>query len=113
VRGKLDNGENLPQMPPLRVGLGLHFENDAWHVGVEAFRSLPQNETIENELPTGSHTLLKVDASYRMPFGSKRALLFLRGTNLLDADARLATSPLKDSAPLPGRSVHFGVRAEW
>jgi iron complex outermembrane receptor protein len=50
--------------------------------------------------------------SYRLPLGKKKALLFLRGTNLLDEDARLATSPLKDIAPLPGRSVHFGVRAE-
>jgi iron complex outermembrane receptor protein len=113
VRGKLDNGENLPQMPPLRVGLGLHFENDKWHLGVEAFRSLRQDDTIENELPTDSYTLLEANASYRMPFGSKHLLMFLRGTNLLDADARLATSPLKDIAPLPGRSLHLGVRAEW
>src|SRR5690606_13131556 len=113
VRGKLDNGENLPQIPPLRVGLGLHFESGAWHVGIEAFRSLAQNDVIENELPTGSHTLLALDASYRLPPGDKHVLCFVRGTNLLDADARLATSPLKDIAPLPGRSLHVGVRAEW
>lgn len=113
VRGKLDNGENLPQIPPLRVGLGLHLEWNAWHFGIEAFRSLRQNDVIANELPTDSHTLLEVDASYRLPLGDKHALLFVRGTNLLDADARLATSPLKEIAPLPGRSLHLGVRAEW
>lgn len=113
VRGKLDNGENLPQMPPLRVGMGLHVELDAWHFGLEAFRSLRQDDVIANELPTDSHTLLDIDASYRLPLGEKHALLFIRGKNLLDADARLATSPLKDIAPLPGRSLHVGVRAEW
>lgn len=113
VRGKLDNGENLPQMPPLRIGIGMHFESGAWHIGMEAFRSLQQDNVIANELPTDSHTLLEMDASYRLPLGKRHALLFVRGSNLLDADARLSTSPLKDIAPLPGRSLHVGVRAEW
>lgn len=113
VRGKLDNGEDLPQMPPLRVGAGLHVELANWHFGMEAFRSLDQKNVIADELPTDSHTLLEADASYRMPLGAKHVLFFLRGTNLLDADARLSTSPLKDIAPLPGRSLHLGIRAEW
>jgi iron complex outermembrane recepter protein len=112
VRGKLDNGENLPQIPPLRVGLGLHYELAAWHAGIEVFRNLDQDDVITNELPTQAYTLVDIDASYRLPLGKKSALLFVRGTNLLDEDARLATSPLKDIAPLPGRSVHIGIRAE-
>jgi iron complex outermembrane receptor protein len=39
--------------------------------------------------------------------------IFLRGTNLLDEDIRQHTSPLKDLAPLPGRSLHAGVRFEF
>jgi iron complex outermembrane recepter protein len=112
VRGKLDNGENLPQIPPLRFGLGVHYERDAWHAGLEAFRNMKQDDVISNELPTDAYTLVNVDVSYRLPVGKKSALLFVRGTNLLDEDARLATSPLKDIAPLPGRSVHVGIRAE-
>lgn len=113
VRGKLDNGENLPQIPPLRIGIGLHYEYEAWHAGIEAFRNLQHDEVIANELPTDAYTMIDVDVSYRLPLGSRRALLFLRGTNLLDEDARLSASPLKDIAPLPGRSVRFGVRAEF
>jgi iron complex outermembrane receptor protein len=112
VRGKLDNGEDLPQIPPLRVGAGLHFEANAWHVGIEAFRSLSQDNVSNNELPTEGYTLLDVDVSYRMPLGKVQALLFVRATNLLDEDARLATSPLKDIAPLPGRALQAGIRAE-
>jgi iron complex outermembrane recepter protein len=112
VRGKLDNGENLPQIPPLRFGVGLHYETGGWHAGMEAFRNAKQDDVITNELPTDAYTLVNVDVSYRLPLGKKSALLFVRGTNLLDEDARLATSPLKDIAPLPGRSVHFGIRAE-
>jgi iron complex outermembrane receptor protein len=113
VRGRLNDGENLPQLPPLRIGIGLHFESDAWHVGLEAFHSLRQDRVIADELPTDSYTMVDLDASYRLPLGRMHALLFLRGTNLLDEDARLATSPLKDIAPLAGRSLQMGIRAQW
>jgi iron complex outermembrane receptor protein len=113
VRGKLDNGEDLPQIPPLRFGAGLHYDQDAWHVGVQAFYYDKQDKLAENELPTESFTLAEMDASYRVPMGSASVFLFLRGTNLLDEDARQHASPLKDIAPLPGRSWHIGARAEF
>ena len=37
VRGKLNDGNNLPQIPPLRIGGGVHYETGPWHAGVEAF----------------------------------------------------------------------------
>jgi iron complex outermembrane receptor protein len=40
-------------------------------------------------------------------------MVYLRGENLLDEDARRHTSPLKEFAPLPGRSVGAGVRLEF
>lgn len=113
VRGKLDNGESLPQIPPLRFGAGLHYDQDQWHIGAQAFYYDRQDKLAENELPTGSFTLAEVDASYRVPFGSASVFLFLKGTNLLDEDARQHASPLKDIAPLPGRSWHLGARAEF
>ncbi|MBL8265082.1 TonB-dependent receptor [Steroidobacter sp.] len=113
VRGKLDNGEDLPQIPPLRFGAGLHYDQDAWHVGVQAFYYNKQDKLAANELPTSSFTLAEADASYRLPVGSSSVLLFLRGTNLLDEDARQHASPLKDIAPLPGRAWHIGARAEF
>ncbi|MDY6945946.1 MAG: TonB-dependent receptor [Pseudomonadota bacterium] len=113
VRGKLDNGEDLPQIPPLRFGAGLHYDQDAWHVGMQAFYYSKQDKLAENELPTDGFTLAQMDASYRVPVGATSVFLFLRGTNLLDEDARQHASPLKDIAPLPGRSWHIGARAEF
>jgi iron complex outermembrane recepter protein len=113
VRGKLDSGDNLPQIPPLRVGAGLHYEAGPWHAGMEVFYNTKQDDVIENELPTDAFTQVDLDLSYRMPLADKHLLIFARGTNLLDEDARLATSPLKDIAPLPGRSLHVGARAEF
>lgn len=113
VRGKLDNGDDLPQIPPLRFGAGLHYDRDALHLGVQAFYYDQQDKIAENELPTDSFTLAEADASYRVPMGSASVFVFLRGTNLLDEDARQHASPLKDIAPLPGRSWHIGARAEF
>lgn len=113
VRGKLDNGEDLPQIPPLRFGAGLHYDQDAWHIGAQAFYYNKQDKLADNELPTDGFMLAEMDASYRMPVGSASVFLFLRGTNLLDEDARQHASPLKDIAPLPGRSWHIGARAEF
>ncbi|WP_175596945.1 TonB-dependent receptor [Peristeroidobacter soli] len=113
VRGKLDNGEDLPQIPPLRFGAGLHYDQDAWHIGAQAFYYSKQDKVATNELPTDSFVLAEMDASYRVPVGSTSVFLFLRGTNLLDEDARQHASPLKDIAPLAGRSWHIGARAEF
>lgn len=113
VRAKLDNGGDLPQIPPLRFGAGLHYDQDAWHFGVQAFYYDKQDKIADNELPTDSFTLAEADASYRLPMGSSSVFLFLKGTNLLDEDARQHASPLKDIAPLPGRSWHLGARAEF
>jgi iron complex outermembrane recepter protein len=113
VRGELDSGGDLPQMPPLRFGAGLHFDLDQFHVGLQGYYYDKQDKIAENELPTDNFTLVDADASYRLPLGSSSVLLFLRASNLLDEDARQHASALKDIAPLPGRSFHMGARAEF
>jgi iron complex outermembrane receptor protein len=113
VRGELDDGGDLPQIPPLRFGGGLHYDLGPWHAGIEAFYYDEQDKVATNELPTDDFTLVDADVSYRLAAAPANLLFFLRGTNLLDEDARQHASPLKDIAPLPGRSVHLGVRAEF
>jgi iron complex outermembrane receptor protein len=113
VRGELDRGGDLPQIPPLRFGVGLHYDLDQLHLGLQGYYYDKQDRIADNELPTDSFTLVDADASYRLPVGSTSLLLFLRASNLLDEDARQHASPLKDIAPLPGRSFHLGARAEF
>lgn len=113
VRGELDDGSNLPQMPAQRYGVGLHFELGDWHAGLEAFYNEKQEKVAEYELPTGSFTTVDLDASRHIDVGATRLFVFLRGSNLLDEEARQATSPLKDFVPLPGRSLSAGVRVAF
>ena len=113
VRGKLKDGGDLPQIPPLRFGAGLHYDRERWHAGMQVFYYDQQDKIADNELPTESFTMLDADLSYRMPLASGDLFVFLRGTNLLDEEARQHASPLKDIAPLPGRSLHVGLRGEF
>ena len=113
VRGKLDNGDNLPQIPPLRFGAGLHYDVSRWHLGTQAFYYDKQDKVASNELPSDGFTMVDADASYRLPLATNSVFLFVKGSNLLDEDARQHASPLKDIAPLAGRSFHLGARAEF
>lgn len=113
VRGRLKNGGDLPQTPPLRYGVELHYERERLHVGVENHVYDDQNKVANEERATNGYTMLDADVSYRFTVGEGGVLVFLRGSNLLDEEARRHTSPLKEVAPLPGRSAHLGVRAEF
>ena len=102
------SGEYLPRLPPLRWGIGLHFTTDRADLSVDAAFHSAQDKLAGNELRTASFGLVNAEASYT--FADDDLLVYLRGTNLTDADARRHTSPLKDIVPLPGRSLHFGLR---
>ena len=113
VRARLDDGGHLPQIPPLRAGAELRYTRNAWSAGISAHRFDGQDRVAANESPTAGYTMLGADASWRLAGFSRGLLLYLRGDNLLDADARRHTSPLKEFAPLPGRSLGAGVRLEF
>lgn len=113
VRGKLKDGGDLPQIPPLRYGVELHYELGELHLGLDAYQYDDQDKVAAEERPTEGYTMLDADASYRLEFGGTGVMVFLRGSNLLDEEARRHTSPLKEIAPLPGRSFLLGARAEF
>jgi iron complex outermembrane receptor protein len=113
VRGKLKDGGDLPQVPPMRVGAELRFVRDRWDTGIGAWYYDKQDKVAVNELPSDSYTMVDADVGYAMPWTSGRLYVFLRGSNLLDEDARRHSSPLKDFLPLPGRSMTAGARVEF
>lgn len=106
-----DSGAYLPQLTPLRYGASLHWITNSFDASVEAMYHDSQSKTAAEELPTDSYTLLSAEISTRLFDDSM--LVFLRGTNLSDEDARRHTSVLKDVAPLPGRSIRAGIRWDF
>lgn len=113
VRGKLDGGVNLPRITPARLGVGLDGSRGPFKGSVSYTRVESQDHRSTLESPTSGYDSLTADISYGFRLFTStesNSELFLRGRNLLDDEARRATSFLKDVAPLPGVSVLAGLR---
>jgi iron complex outermembrane receptor protein len=109
-----DGGGSLPRITPFRTSAALVYGwNDRFTARVEGQYVHRQNRTADFELPTDSYFLLNASASYRIGTGPVNWDLFVRGTNLTNAEARMHTSFLKDIAPLAGRGAQIGLRATF
>ena len=113
VRAEDGAGEPLPQIPPLRLGAEASLTGARLRLGLEAIWHDSQDRIADGERRTAGYTMLNLEASWRQPFGAAGLSVFLRGSNLLDEEARRHTSPLKDYAPLAGRAVSGGLRLEF
>lgn len=112
VRVELGNGERAPRIPPRRHGIRFQYHDDRVVAGIEAVRHDDQHRTAPFETPTDGYTLLGFDVGLKLRRDAPRPLdLVVTGSNLLNEDARKATSIVKDLAPLPGRSFAVGLRA--
>lgn len=106
-----DSGADLPRIPPFRAGFGLHYTRGPLEADVEAMWHDDQDRVAAEELPTDDYTLVSASVSYRFADGD--VLVFLKGTNLTDEEARRHSSPLKDLVPLPGRALQAGLRWDF
>ncbi len=111
VRGKnRDTGEALPRLAPYRLGSALAYGSGPWKARLDVSYSAKQNRVPLNDSPTDSYTLLGASISYAFKWNGARTLVYLRGDNLTNAEARSASSFLRDIAPLGGRSVKVGLK---
>lgn len=109
---ELARGGNLPRIAPSRVGGEVRWELGAWRASLGAVRYASQDDVAVNETTTPGYTLVDAHIAWHVDTASGNAWeVFLDGRNLLDEDARVHASFLKDLAPLPGRGVAFGIRA--
>ena len=112
VYTRLRGGEgSLPRIPPFRTSAALVLGYDRFTARLEGQYAAAQTRTADFELPTDSFFLLNAGLTCRIMEGPVTMDVFVRGTNLLDAEARLHTSFLKDIAPMEGRGVMVGLQA--
>ncbi len=104
---------SLPRITPLRTQAALVHDWNGLQSRFETQYVARQNLTAENETRTASYTLLNASVSYQFKAGPTNFEAYVRGTNLTNRDARVHTSFLKDVAPLPGRGVLVGLRADF
>ncbi len=113
VRATLDSGEDLPRITPPRVGTSLDYDWNAWSGNLSITHTDRQNHAGENESETESYQRLDARMSYKIESGTTDYTVFLKATNLLNAEIRNASSYLRDRAPEAGRSLQAGLRVNF
>ena len=101
----------LPRIAPARLGAELRWAGGPWRAALGAVRHARQDRVAAHESQTPGYTLVHADLAWHRDTARGGAVeVFVDGRNLLDEEARVHTSFLKDVAPLPGRGVSAGVR---
>lgn len=113
IEAELENGAYLPRIPPMKLGAALHFDRDNLLADLNIVRYSKQDKQAINELPTDGFTIMDLEVAYRINNKGSETLLFLRGKNLLDEEARDHASFIKDLAPRAGRNWLAGVRYQF
>lgn len=132
LRGKnKSENANLPRIAPARIGVGFEIQADKLRFGMNLDHVFKQNrisvheeeeeeegdddhdEHEHGETATAAYSLLNAYAAYDLNIGDSEGELFVRGYNLTDELARVHTSFLKSSAPLPGANVEVGLKFDF
>lgn len=108
VSGRLvENEQDLPRMPPLRVGAGLRYAVGNFGVDFSVKHVTDQEKVFQGEEETHGYTMVNATARYRLVVGSTVQSISLQGMNLTDVLAREHTSFVKGLVPLPGRDLRL------
>lgn len=111
TRATLDDGNNVPRIPPYRIGGGLAWAGRTLDAGVTFNHYGRQDRFGAFDTPTGGYNALGANIAWR-PFRSHPGIeLAVIGQNLTDDTQRLATALNKDLVVMPGRSVRFVIKA--
>ncbi|MGY6518771.1 MAG: TonB-dependent receptor [Lysobacteraceae bacterium] len=110
---ELDLVGDLPRIPADRVGLGLDWGLGGWRAGAGAVHYFEQDRIAQFEEKTHGYTLVNANIAYHWDMANAGWEVFLDGRNLTNEEARPHTSFLRDLAPLPGRSLAFGLRMHF
>ncbi|REE92421.1 TonB-dependent receptor [Cupriavidus plantarum] len=108
-----DTGEALPRLAPLRLGGSLIYAAGPWGARVNVDWYARQSRVPTDDTPSDAYTLLGVALTYKFKVSRTQTLVYLRGDNLTNNEARSATSILRDIAPLAGRSVRVGFKTTF
>lgn len=113
IRATLDDGRNLPRIPPQRHSAALIYQGRRFSGLAEVRYVAAQNRVAELEEPGESYTMVNANVGYRFFRANTVHDVLLRGTNLTNELARSHVSPLKEIAPLPGRDFSLSYRVTF
>jgi iron complex outermembrane receptor protein len=114
VRAELDEGGDVPRIPPLRWGGGVYFAGDRVRGRFGFLRNEAQQRSAAFESRTSAFTMVGANVDVRL-FGDEERAVHLEAAidNLTDARARNAVSIKKDDQRLPGRNARISLRGTF
>ena len=110
TRATLDDGNNVPRIPPYRIGGGFDWKSTSVDAGITLIHYGQQNHYGVFDTPTAGYNDLSASVAWR-PFAAHPGVEFsIVGQNLTDDVQRFATAFNKDLVVMPGRAVRFVAR---
>lgn len=114
VRARLINSDNIPRIPPGRIGTRIDGRLDGWSAYLQYYHVFGQGHVAPFETGTPSYNMVDAGIAYGGSFAPGTSYeLYLRANNLLNQHAVMHTSFIKESVPLPGLNVTFGGRLKF
>ena len=108
-----DTSEALPRISPGRIGAALRGLESGWTWRLDATYHFAQNHTAPDETRTAGFTMVGASLAHPIKFAQLDGQFTLRAINLLDQEARSASSFIKDALPMPGRGIEAGLRLNF
>ncbi|MGE0765109.1 MAG: TonB-dependent receptor [Hyphomicrobiaceae bacterium] len=115
VHARFDGGDNVPRIPPHRLGAGVYYRDAMWRASLSALHAFRQDDIFAldaRDTPTSSYTMVNAELAYTFKVSGAandptETTIGLRGENLLDDDVRNHVSFKKDEVLQPGRTIRL------
>lgn len=113
VRAEFENGENVPRIPPHRLGGGLYYRDANWFARAGVLHAFEQDRIGINEIETPGYTLVSAEVSYTFQAESADgmtpvATIGIKGENLADDEVlNHASFKRREDVLQPGASVRL------
>jgi iron complex outermembrane recepter protein len=119
ARGTLEGTaqSTAPRMSPTRVSATIDYREmlgSALLSGyLQTMRVAGVSRLAPQETSTAGYTMVNAELALKISGAVSSPTFYLQGRNLLNQEVRLHTSYVKDLAPMPGRTIFFGVRGQF
>lgn len=113
TRARFEDGENVPRIPPHRLGGGLYWRDAHWLARAGVLHAFDQTRIGFNEIDTPGYTLVSAEISYTHRLDSRHGMLpemtiGIRGENLADEEVlNHASFKRREGVLEPGANVRL------
>ena len=113
IRAELDDGSNVPRIPPLSLLGAVEARSQQFDARVEVQWFDEQDDVASFETPTDGFTFVNASLGFQPLPGDDTVRLMLQAKNIFDVEGRRHASFTKDFVPLAGRNFRVSLLASF